>query len=86
MESDFLVADASPPAQRAILFFFSVYCVLPNRKVPWRPVLRTSIITGLIWLIARFLFALALPHLDLSMSTGRSTFPWVCCSGRISRG
>ncbi len=30
----------------AILFLFSVYYVLPNRKVPWRPVLRTSIITG----------------------------------------
>ena len=51
----------------AILFLFSVYYVLPNRKVPWRPVLRTSIITGIIWLIARFLFALAIPHVDLSM-------------------
>lgn len=51
----------------AILFLFSVYYVLPNRKVPWRPVLRTSIITGIIWLVARFLFALAIPHVDLSM-------------------
>lgn len=51
----------------SIAFFFSVYYVLPNRKVPWRPVLRTSIITGIIWLIARFLFALAIPHIDLSM-------------------
>ena len=51
----------------AILFLFSVYYVLPNRKVPWRPVLRTSIVTGIIWLIARFLFALAIPHVDLSM-------------------
>jgi uncharacterized BrkB/YihY/UPF0761 family membrane protein len=51
----------------AILFLFSVYYVLPNRKVPWRPVLRTSIITGAIWLLARFLFALAIPHIDLSM-------------------
>jgi uncharacterized BrkB/YihY/UPF0761 family membrane protein len=51
----------------AILFLFSVYYVLPNRKVPWRPVLRISIITGIIWLIARFLFALAIPHIDLSM-------------------
>ncbi len=25
----------------SILFFFSVYWLLPNRKVPWRPVLRT---------------------------------------------
>jgi membrane protein len=51
----------------AILFLFSVYYVLPHRKVPWRPVLRASIITGSIWLLARFLFALAIPHIDLSM-------------------
>jgi len=51
----------------AILFFFSVYYVLPNRKVPWRPVLRTSIITGIIWLVARFIFATVIPHIDLSM-------------------
>ena len=51
----------------AILFLFSVYYVLPNRKVPWRPVLRTSIITGIIWLIARFIFATVIPHIDLSM-------------------
>ncbi len=54
----------------SILFFFSVYYVLPNRKVPWRPVLRTSIITGIIWLIARFIFATALPHLDLQSLYG----------------
>ena len=51
----------------AILFLFSVYYVLPNRKVPWRPVLRVSIVTGLVWLLARFLFAMAIPHIDLSM-------------------
>ena len=51
----------------SILFFFAVYYVLPNRKVPWRPVLRTSIITGIIWLIARSIFALAVPHVDLSI-------------------
>jgi membrane protein len=51
----------------SILFFFSVYYILPNRKVPWRPVLRTSIITGLVWLFARFIFARVLPHIDLSI-------------------
>jgi uncharacterized BrkB/YihY/UPF0761 family membrane protein len=49
----------------SILFFFSVYFILPNRKVPWRPVLRTSIITGLVWLFSRFVFATVLPHIDL---------------------
>ena len=49
----------------SIIFFFSVYFLLPNRKVPWRPVLRTSIITGIVWLISRFIFVTVLPHLDL---------------------
>jgi membrane protein len=49
----------------SIVFFFSVYYLLPNRKVPWRPVLRTSILTGLVWLISRFIFVSILPHLDL---------------------
>jgi membrane protein len=54
----------------SILFFFSVYYLLPNRKVPWRPVLRASIITGLIWLISRFIFVTVLPHLDLKALYG----------------
>jgi membrane protein len=51
----------------SILFLFSVYYLLPNRKVPWRPVLRTSIVTGVIWLLSRSLFALVIPHVDLSI-------------------
>jgi YihY family inner membrane protein len=54
----------------SILFFFSVYWVLPNRKVPWRPVLRTSIITGCVWLVSRFIFVAVLPHLDLQSLYG----------------
>jgi len=49
----------------AILFFFCIYWILPNRKVPWRPILRTSIVTGIVWLLAKLLFVLVLPHLDL---------------------
>lgn len=48
-----------------ILFFFSIYWLLPNRKVPWRPAMRTAIVTGLIWLVAKYIFAAVLPHLDL---------------------
>jgi membrane protein/epoxyqueuosine reductase len=48
-----------------ILFFFAIYWLLPNCKVPWRPVLRASIVTGLIWLIAKYVFSLVLPHMDL---------------------
>lgn len=50
----------------SIVFFFSIYWVLPNRHVPWRPVLRTSIITGIAWLIAKLIFVAVLPHLHLS--------------------
>lgn len=51
----------------SILFFFSVYYILPNRKVPWRPVLRTSVITGVVWLLSRSIFAMVLPHIDLTI-------------------
>jgi len=49
----------------SILFFFSIYWLLPNRKVPWRPVLRTAIVTGSVWLLAKLVFVAVLPHLDL---------------------
>ena len=54
----------------SILFFFSIYWLLPNRKVPWRSVLRTSIYTGVIWLAARYIFVAILPHLDLKALYG----------------
>jgi membrane protein len=47
-----------------------VYYILPNRKVPWRPVLRTSIITGIVWLISRAIYAMVLPHLDFESMYG----------------
>lgn len=53
-----------------ILFFFSIYWLLPNCRVPWRPVLRASIITGLIWLFAKYLFVAILPYLDLKSMYG----------------
>jgi membrane protein/epoxyqueuosine reductase len=54
----------------SILFFFSIYWILPNCKVPWRPVLRTSIVTGIIWLLAKMVFVQVLPHLDLKALYG----------------
>ena len=53
-----------------ILFFFSIYWLLPNRKVPPRRVLRTSIVTGIVWLGAKYLFVAVLPHLDLKALYG----------------
>ena len=49
----------------SIAFFFSIYWLLPNRKVPWRHVLNTSIYTGVIWLVSKYLFQLLLPHMHL---------------------
>ncbi|MGA3045107.1 MAG: YihY/virulence factor BrkB family protein [Terracidiphilus sp.] len=54
----------------SILFFFCIYWILPNRKVPWRPVLRTSIYTGIVWLVAKLIFVAVLPHLDLGAIYG----------------
>jgi YihY family inner membrane protein len=53
-----------------ILFFFSVYWVLPNRKVPAMPVLRVSIVTGIIWLLSKAAFVAVLPYLDLKALYG----------------
>ena len=53
-----------------ILFFFSIYWLLPNRKVPALHVMRTAVITGLIWLGAKYLFVAVLPHLDLKAIYG----------------
>ena len=54
----------------SILFFFFIYWLLPNRKVPWRPVLRTAVVTGIVWLGARLIFVTVLPHLDLRSMYG----------------
>jgi membrane protein len=48
-----------------ILFFFAVYWILPNRRVPVLPILRTALITGIVWLIAKCIFVAVLSHLDL---------------------
>jgi membrane protein/epoxyqueuosine reductase len=54
----------------SILFFFSVYWLLPNRRTPpWR-VFRTSVITGIVWLAAKYIFVLVLPYLDLKALYG----------------
>ena len=52
-------------AVASILFFFSIYWLLPNCKVPWRPVLRVAIVTGLLWVGAKYVYAAALPYLKL---------------------
>ena len=58
----------------SILFFFSIYWLLPNRKVPWRPVLKTSVYTGMIWLVSKYFFVeFLMPHLSLGELYGPFT-------------
>ncbi len=54
----------------SIVFFFAIYWLLPNRKIPPRQVIRTAIFTGIIWLVAKEVFVLILPHLDLKALYG----------------
>lgn len=54
----------------SILFFFSIYWLLPNRRIPARLVIRTSIITGVVWLAAKEAYVAILPHMDLKALYG----------------
>jgi len=72
----------------SIAFFFSIYWLLPNRKVPWRHVLSTSIYTGVIWLVSKYIFVLLLPHMHLedlygAFSVSVSLLFWAYISGLI---
>ncbi len=54
----------------SILFFFSIYWLLPNRRVPARNVMRPAIVTGLVWLIAKYVFVAVLPLINLKAIYG----------------
>lgn len=66
----FLVLTASTGVA-SILFFFSIYWLLPNRKIRPRPVLRTAVVTGVIWLVSKYVFEAVLPHMHLEDLYGR---------------
>jgi membrane protein/epoxyqueuosine reductase len=72
----------------AILFYFCIYWILPNRKVPWRHVLSTSIYTGVIWLAAKYIFVALLPPMHLEDLYGAFSLSvgllfWAYVSGLI---
>ena len=72
----------------SILFFFAIYWLLPNCKVPWRPVFRTAAVTGVIWLLSKYIFGAILPYLDLEALYGRfyvsvGLLFWAYASGLI---
>jgi membrane protein len=57
-------------AVSAILIFYLIYWVLPNRKVPARAVLPTAVVVGLLWEAAKYLYVLVLPKLDFQAVYG----------------
>jgi len=54
----------------SISLFFLIYWVLPNRKIPARAVLPTAVVIGVLWEVAKYLYILALPHLDFQAVYG----------------
>jgi YihY family inner membrane protein len=54
-----------------IVFLFAIYWLLPNRRVSPRPIARTAVVTGVVWLGAKYIFVAILPHLDLEALYGR---------------
>ena len=54
----------------AILVFFLIYWILPNRKVPARAVLPTALVTGILWELSKLLYVAVLPKLDFAAVYG----------------
>ena len=48
----------------SVLLFFFIYWILPNRRLPWKAVLPSALVTGLLWELAKRLYMAALPWLD----------------------
>ena len=54
----------------SIGIFFLVYWILPNRKLPVRAVLPTAIAAGLLWEVAKTIYVLVLPWMNLDAAYG----------------
>jgi YihY family inner membrane protein len=72
----------------SVALFFLIYWGLPHRKIPARAVLPTAIVMGGLWTGAKYLYVLALPHLDFrsvygpfEVSVGLMT--WAFLSGLL---
>jgi len=65
-----------------------IYWGLPNRKVPVKAVLPTAMVMGVLWTLAKYLYILALPHLDFASVYGPfdvsvSLMMWAFLSGLL---
>ncbi len=57
-------------ASLSTAIFFLIYWVLPNRKLPFRAVLPTALVTGLVWELVKVLYVHALRWMDLGAVYG----------------
>jgi membrane protein/epoxyqueuosine reductase len=65
-----LLLLASTTGIAVVVFLFAIYWLLPNRRVSPRPIVRTALVTGIIWIAAKYIFVALLPHLDLKALYG----------------
>jgi membrane protein len=68
--------------------FFSIYWILPHRRLPVRAVLPSALITGLLWELAKLLYIAALPWLDFKavygpFATSVGIMMWAFLSGLL---
>lgn len=54
----------------SILLFFLIYWILPNRKIPAKAVIPTSIVIGIVWEVAKYIYVICLPMLDFKTVYG----------------
>ncbi len=54
----------------SVMLFFFTYWILPNRRLPWRAVLPSALVTGIVWELAKLLYIAALPWLDFKSVYG----------------
>ena len=71
--------------------FFLIYWVLPYRKIPPLAVLRTSIVMGVLWTAAKYIYILVLPHLNYHAVYGpfyvsAGLITWAFISGLLLLG
>jgi membrane protein len=72
----------------SVTLFFSIYWILPHRRLPVRAVLPSALITGLLWELAKLLYIAALPWLDFKavygpFATSVGIMMWAFLSGLL---
>jgi YihY family inner membrane protein len=71
-----------------ILTFFLLYYILPNGKVPARPMFRAAVFAGLLTEVVRYLYTWSLPWLDFKAAYGPFSVSvailfWAFCASMI---